>query len=199
MPTITDWLMVIITGVYVIATIFICVYNGISAAAAKKQIQESQLQNTAMKEFNLYPYFKISYERNDEAFPHFYLNLVKSDDIAMNDPNELRKVITFNFENIGLGAAKNIYFEWVLADGTKTNCPVAQKMILCGTDNAVAYNACIYTNYEHSFDSSANLIIYYEDLMGTKYMQKILFTYSITRQVDNRTNIDFEVFEPQKI
>jgi hypothetical protein len=28
MPLITDWLMVGITAVYVVATIFICIYNG---------------------------------------------------------------------------------------------------------------------------------------------------------------------------
>lgn len=36
----TDWLMVIITAIYVVATIFICVYNGKSAKAAEKQTEE---------------------------------------------------------------------------------------------------------------------------------------------------------------
>lgn len=40
----TDWLMVIITAVYVVATIFICVYNGKSAKAAREQLAESQRQ-----------------------------------------------------------------------------------------------------------------------------------------------------------
>ena len=41
---ITDWLMVIITTVYVIATIAICVFNGKSAKAAQKQLSASTLQ-----------------------------------------------------------------------------------------------------------------------------------------------------------
>ncbi|MBQ6381448.1 MAG: hypothetical protein IJJ41_07625 [Clostridia bacterium] len=44
MPTVTDWLMVVITLFYVIATICICVANFKSAAASKKQLEESQEQ-----------------------------------------------------------------------------------------------------------------------------------------------------------
>lgn len=44
MPTITDWLMVGITFVYVVATVFICVFNGRSAKAAKRQTEEMQKQ-----------------------------------------------------------------------------------------------------------------------------------------------------------
>lgn len=44
MPTITDWIMVVITAVYVIATIFICYFNGKSASAACNQIKEAQEQ-----------------------------------------------------------------------------------------------------------------------------------------------------------
>ncbi len=48
----TDWLMVIITFVYVIATIIICVFNGKSANAAKQQLefsQEQQAQNNRIQ------------------------------------------------------------------------------------------------------------------------------------------------------
>lgn len=41
MPTITDWLMVVITAVYVVATIIICIANYKSAKEAHKQTEES--------------------------------------------------------------------------------------------------------------------------------------------------------------
>lgn len=41
---ITDWLMVIITSVYVIATILICVFNARSAKAAREQTEQMKLQ-----------------------------------------------------------------------------------------------------------------------------------------------------------
>ena len=44
MPTITDWLMVIITLAYVIATIFICWANIKSAKAAKEELAEIKKQ-----------------------------------------------------------------------------------------------------------------------------------------------------------
>lgn len=43
-PSITDWLMVGITGIYVIATIVLCVYNAKSANSARKQTEEMQRQ-----------------------------------------------------------------------------------------------------------------------------------------------------------
>ena len=48
MVVITDWLMVIITLVYVIATIFICVYNVKSVKAAKEQIDVTKTQIKTM-------------------------------------------------------------------------------------------------------------------------------------------------------
>lgn len=44
MSTITDWLMVVITGIYVIANIFICIANIKSANAAKLQTSEMKRQ-----------------------------------------------------------------------------------------------------------------------------------------------------------
>lgn len=45
---VTDWLMVIITAIYVVATIFICIYNGKSAKAAKEQTEVAQRQTKEM-------------------------------------------------------------------------------------------------------------------------------------------------------
>lgn len=44
--SITDWLMVIITFVYVVATVIICVFNGKSAKAAREQLAEAQKQQS---------------------------------------------------------------------------------------------------------------------------------------------------------
>lgn len=43
-PSTADWIMVIITGVYVIATIAICYFNGKSAKASRDQIAEARKQ-----------------------------------------------------------------------------------------------------------------------------------------------------------
>lgn len=41
---ITDWLMIVITAVYVIATIFICIANFKSAKATREQVAEARRQ-----------------------------------------------------------------------------------------------------------------------------------------------------------
>ena len=40
----TDWIMIAITAVYVIATIFICIFNYRSAKATREQLAESKRQ-----------------------------------------------------------------------------------------------------------------------------------------------------------
>lgn len=61
----TDWLMVIITAIYVVATIFICIYNGKSAKAAKEQTEVARIQIDEMikqyKEVNR-PYVTIRFD-----------------------------------------------------------------------------------------------------------------------------------------
>lgn len=63
-PSITDWLMLIITFVYVVATIFICVANIKSARATKAQLAESQKQ---FKESNR-PYITCEYILTNRMF-----------------------------------------------------------------------------------------------------------------------------------
>lgn len=43
-PSITDWMMLVVTIVYVAATIIICISNYKSASAAKKQLEEAKNQ-----------------------------------------------------------------------------------------------------------------------------------------------------------
>lgn len=50
----TDWLMVIITTIYVLATIIICIFNGKSAKASREQAEISKKQTEEMiRQYNL--------------------------------------------------------------------------------------------------------------------------------------------------
>lgn len=55
----TDWLMVIITAIYVVATIIICYFNGKSAKAAKMQTDEMIRQYNIANRPNVTIYFDI--------------------------------------------------------------------------------------------------------------------------------------------
>ena len=56
MPTITDWLMVGITAVYVVATVFISCANIKSANATRDQLTESKRQYEDKKRLEIMPY-----------------------------------------------------------------------------------------------------------------------------------------------
>ena len=56
----SDWVMVIITGIYVIATIFICWANIKSAQASKAQLHEMQLQYAEENR----PIVEVVYQKN---------------------------------------------------------------------------------------------------------------------------------------
>lgn len=58
---ITDWLMVVITAVYVIATIFICVANIKSARATREQLAEAKRQYE--EEHRPYVTYQLIFER----------------------------------------------------------------------------------------------------------------------------------------
>jgi hypothetical protein len=62
MPLITDWLMVAITAVYVVATIFICRANIKSAEATREQVAEARRQYE--EEHRPYVSYQFIYERH---------------------------------------------------------------------------------------------------------------------------------------
>lgn len=61
MPSVTDWLMVVITFVYVVATIFICIANLRSAKATREQLIETKRQYD--EENRAYITYAIIYEK----------------------------------------------------------------------------------------------------------------------------------------
>lgn len=84
MSTITDWLMVIITLVYVIATIFICFFNYKSAKATREQVAEARRQ----------------YEETNRAYITYEFIYVK------------RAFYGVKFTNYGKKVAENIHLEF---------------------------------------------------------------------------------------
>ena len=59
MPTVTDWLMVIITFVYVVATIMISKANIESAKATREQLEQSKKQFVENQRLQVMPSLQI--------------------------------------------------------------------------------------------------------------------------------------------
>ena len=127
-PSVTDWIMVGITFVYVVATAFIFLANKKSAEAAEKQLQQAKEQLEESKE-----QFKES--QRLECMPFLPLEKVakvegecvsivippsKKDDIF----SEYSKHY-FLLRNLGKGTAINLYFSWEDVDTGHdcTDCP----------------------------------------------------------------------------
>lgn len=104
----TDWLMVIITFVYVIATIFICVFNYRSAKAAKEQIELSKLQYADDTRLKLMPCLFV-----ERISPLDFVNGTieyRSVDYENDDQEITKGIFYFRISNVGSGIAKNVEY-----------------------------------------------------------------------------------------
>ena len=106
-PSITDWLMVGITVVYVIATVFICWANFSSARASKAQVEESKRQYEETKRLQIMPYFRVDFEKwipthqKDEIIPYHPLYL----STPVQKEDEITGSCSIKVTNIGMGMA----------------------------------------------------------------------------------------------
>ena len=113
MPTITDWLMVGITAVYVVATIFISCANIKSANATRDQLTESKRQYEDKKRLEIMPY--IQFEQTKDNANH-ELNLV----LDSGDKLTGEYILLVRMKNIGNGTAKDIAYTYQWNNGANT-------------------------------------------------------------------------------
>ena len=116
-----NWIMVIITGVYVVATIFICIANFKSANASKKQLKESKKQFEESQRLECMPFLQLEEVVKVEGVcVSIVLPPSKDDDIF----SEYAKHY-FLLRNLGKGTAINLYYAWEdIYDGhDSTRCP----------------------------------------------------------------------------
>lgn len=106
MPMITDWLMVGITAVYVIATVFICIFNGKSAKATREQVAESERQFEETKRLECMPFLQMEVIQGNRK-PMFELELPLYKE-EITDAIYAKLLI----KNLGNGTATNIIYSW---------------------------------------------------------------------------------------
>ena len=167
MPTVTDWLMVMITFVYVVATIMISKANIESAKATREQLEQSKKQFVEIKD-------GIS-----ETGVKEQLNF----SLFFGDALEhcCSSCFSLSFENAGLGTAKNIAYEWHFTGGevVTDHFPVS---VLYQQDS-VEYLIFVGTTEEYAATGSENevqLVIVYKDLLDNDYRQSIHLHFEIT-------------------
>lgn len=159
----TDWLMVIITFVYVVATIFICVFNYRSAKAAKEQIELSKLQYEDDTRLKLMPCLFI-----ERIAPLDFVNGSIEYKFVDSKPVSIETVVGdlyFKITNVGSGIAKNIhYFMDPGASGYRRYHIPSFPVNDCRT---LKFS---FTS-KHGTNQELNLYISYTDLLDNEYDQ----------------------------
>lgn len=186
-------LMVIITFVYVIATILIFIANLISANSSKKQIAETKQQFNETIRIDNMPLINLIVA--DVIGSGYCMEL----DITKNAEGELiSRSIQFVFENIGKGIAKNIkckYISSIVEMEKIIDIPVlltkeneSVRVVLCAKPNAVKGSDSLTALFEIDF----------EDIFENKYLQKIKIEYFLEKE-HKQIYIEKQIFAPKII
>lgn len=169
MPTVTDWLMVVITLVYVAATIVICIANFKSAHATNAQLAESKKQFADTQRLQVMPCLYADIVSQGTPSHDIKLSLV-TDDIEGGTSLSYVK-----FKNIGNGAARGICYKWINYSDSYDRGAFPITALQSGDEELIFITLarpkrtpeCEPVFFEFT----------YEDLLGNKYSQKLTINF----------------------
>ena len=180
MPLITDWLMVGITFVYVIATIMICIFNGRSAKATREQVSESQRQFEETKRLEYRPYLDIDPVDNSFEYNIYDSNVVLH--LGSAHPNEcVMQSEWFRIKNIGAGSAIGLSYRWEPKNYEMQMGELPFTTLEKGEMKAAGVHIKIGLFPQHvACEAQASLYLSYLDLLENKYEQEIVLSYNVS-------------------
>lgn len=195
MNNLTDWLMVWITAVYVIATVFICVFNGKSASAAKKQTTEMIAQHNQNRRMTIMPFLQIENCPSGIAVHSVILPVL----YEYNKAYILQRTAV-RLRNLGNGTATNIGFTW--------KCTEEDRIIVTDypTFNAIkdGDEYIVELLFKKPSDSVNSLPfkkflleINFDDMLGYSYTQKFYFDFNSYEHRNNLENVNCESNPPE--
>lgn len=171
-------LMIIITSIYVIATIIICFYNGRSAKATREQVAESQRQFEETKRLERMPYFDVTvFEKTDDYDifnPDFMLSLAEN-----QSEESIFYPVLLQFTNIGSGTATNVTYT---RDNTAGIPAEHFPFSTLGRDRSQVLCCHFFLSLRidfSAFSSEVPLFLKYQDLLGNCYQQEVAFSFSV--------------------
>ena len=193
-PSITDWLMVIITFIYVVATCAICFFNWRSANVAQKQIEENQKQYEDEKKYRVLPWFHVSiskFEINESSHPNpgevIYVYMC-STDASIHSP---LYCMEFCVRNIGQGPATRFKYDWICPDGADS-FPVffANQSLMPGED----FSKTVFAKFSIS-DLTSNKSNY--GIILTEAKMKFTFYDIYNREYSQIIAVHFKINEKE--
>lgn len=166
-------LMVIITVIYVVATINIYIENKKAVIAAKKQLiasknqlKESKKQFKESQRLSCQPFLQVEIP-NVIPISQFEINLPLCKDEEVYDHLYNNVFI----KNIGKGAATNIIYSWEIKDINVHNSDFPQiNGIMQGDKYCMQITSCYR---ENPLDVQGLLLWEFNDMLGNRYKQKL--------------------------
>lgn len=166
MPLVTDWIMVGITFVYVIATIAICVFNGKAAKATKEQVEESKKQFEESKRLELMPFLQVEIPTESET-PGFVIEL------PCTESDETQNIYTIvRVKNVGNGSATNITYSWY-ASGKKASAYDYPPINAIMSGDVYTFQFTLEADENVADGTVGSLVWQYDDLLGRSYEQRV--------------------------
>ncbi len=179
MPTITDWLMVGITLIYVVATIAIWAANHKSARATEKQLIESKHQFDETKRLEHMPYMQVSFGKwitSDECgslLPDMFLEINHTPDNRSTSSG-----MSVNTTNIGLGIAINLKCKWIsgeIKQEQHLSSSLLKREECCKSTFIIS--AAMPDKEPQYVETS--LVICFDDFLGNHYEQAVDISFQI--------------------
>lgn len=177
----SDALMVVITAIYVIATIKICRANVKAANASRDQLEESRRQFQESRRLQMMPViqYKMS-STSDLNSPHMCLNLAPDEDV---ESSFSEKNVHFYMKNIGMGTLREVKYSWKDSLGTVFDRGIFPIESLYVGEEAKCIVGVGLLNTEKNAqicDFSGSIILRYRDLLDNEYTQEIMLKYTLS-------------------
>lgn len=184
MSNITDWLMVIITGIYVIATIVICRANLSSARATQEQLIEMKREHDEDVRLSIMPYFELSFNEFDEkkhelSWTAYTFSKVHT---AKSPPGYTCTRSYLNLKNVGKNLATSISIEVEYAD-IKEKRWLGNTTIYPGVENHIMVISEVPPSDLSGTDLKdlkfAKINLRFNDIRGNHYLQTAALAFKI--------------------
>ena len=180
-PSFTDWLMVIITGIYTFETNKIFKANLNSANASKAQLEESKRQYEETKRLQIMPYFRVDFEKwiptrqENQIIPHYALKLSNT----LQQEDEISGYCSIKVTNIGMGMAIDPICKSNQEDTMETIL-LAKTILKC--DDYDFWDFLIYSCKNNiNTEIKRSLRFEFDDFYGNHYYQDLCIVFFVDK------------------
>lgn len=172
-------LMVIITSIYVFATILICVFNGRSAKSTREQVLESQRQFKETQRLEYRPYFDVLL-KEDESLDFGTSDILLF--VGKEHPSTCTILSeTIMLKNIGAGTATNLMYHWQNNNGDTQEGDLPFKTHENGDVRIVKLHFQVeFLQKFETYSAQNSLVLKFQDLLENQYEQNIIFTLNVS-------------------